>query len=57
MSTYRFRIDDTANPWAKAIEIDASDPDTARELAGSYLFARRTTGDHDMLVRLTEEPA
>ena len=55
MTTYRFAIDDAMNPWAKAIEIEAPNPTVARELAGSYLFARRdvTSDDHDMLVRLT----
>lgn len=55
MTTYRFAIDDGMNPWAKAIEIEAGSPGVARQLAGSYLFARRdvTSDDHDMLVHLT----
>lgn len=55
MTTYRFTIADATNPWAKAIEIEAGSPDVARQLAGSYLFARRdvTSDKHEMLVRIT----
>lgn len=55
MTVYRFAIDDPLNPWAKAIEVEASSPAEASRRVGSYLFARRDVGDHDMLVHLTPE--
>jgi hypothetical protein len=55
MSIHHFRIDDPANPWAKAIEVEATDEEEARMFAGSYLFARRTTGEAEGSVHLTLE--
>lgn len=56
MGVYRFAIADPMNPWVVAIEVEADNPAEASRRAGSYLFARRTCGDHETLVHLTEEP-
>lgn len=52
---YRFAVNDPMNPWAKAVEVEADDPEQARRRAASWLFARRDVGDHDLLTRLTLE--
>lgn len=48
--TYRFTVNDPMNPWFRAIELDAHDPDQAERRAEHMLFARRGVG-----VQLTRE--
>lgn len=52
MPTYRFRVEDPMNPWARSVEVEGIDEIEAEARAESWLFARRTVGDDPRLVHL-----